>query len=128
MKQEIIQVNGQAYIAHAFVGRKGFKMLTRLSKIVSPVIAELTKGQTGGQELGMGDVDIGAILKQLFVNGTDEVDDLIFDLVADVQKDGMRIDVDKEFMLNYAALVELAIAVAKFNYQDVFQKLGMSSH
>lgn len=120
MKQEIVNVNGVSYILHPFKGQKGFKLLGRLTKYATPVIVGMTSTEENE------DVDIQSILQNLFLEGTDDFVDLVFDLVRDAQKDGMVINVDTEFQQNYTALLQLSLEVIKLNYNDVFQKLGIN--
>lgn len=117
MEQKIVNINGNAYILHPFKGRKGFQLLGRLTKHAAPVISGMTDSEN---------VDVAGIIRNLFLEGTDEFVSLIFDLISDVQKDGMQINVDSEFKQNYMSLLELALEVIKLNYNDVFQKLGIN--
>lgn len=122
INQKIVNINDTSYIINAFVGTKGFKLLAKVTKYSAPVIAQLAEQEETERE----NIDIGSILQGLFFEGTDEFVNLVFELVSDVEKDGSKINIDKEFKQNYMALLELALEVIKLNYSDVFQKLGMN--
>ena len=120
INQKIVNINDRAYIIDAFVGTKGFSILARLSKYATPIIAALAeKGE--GEE-----IDLSPALQTLFFEGTEDFVKLVFDLIQDVNVDGQKINIDKEFKQNYIALLTLAAEVIKLNYNDVFQKLGMN--
>lgn len=124
IKQKIVNIDDQAYIINAFVGEKGFKLLARLSKYATPIIGALSQmPEEGGEEAG---IDLAPVLQNLFFEGTDEFTALVFDLVRDVEKDGQKINIDKEFQMRYIPLLMLVVEVIKFNYSDVFQKLGLN--
>lgn len=117
MEQKIANINGVSYIINPFKGRKGFQLLGRLTKHATPIIAGMQDSEN---------VDISSIVRNLFAEGTEDFVNLCFDLITDVQKDGMQINVDLEFRQNYFAILELALEVIKLNYNDVFQKLGIN--
>lgn len=116
MEQTIVNINGNAYILHPFKGRKGFQLMGKLTKYATPIIVGMSDQEN---------VDVSSIMQNLFLEGTDEFVNLIFELVADVQKDGMGINPDIEFKQNYMTLLKLALEVIKLNYADVFQQLGI---
>lgn len=133
INQKTVKVKDTTYTINAFVGKKGFQLLGRLTTILAPVVPELAREQDveldkdGNPVEGSMSIEwIGNILKQLLITGSDNVTDLILDLVQDVEKDGRVINVDSEFKCNYFALLQLAMEVVKLNYSDVFQELGMS--
>lgn len=130
VNQKIANVNGTTYVINAFVGTKGFTLLAKLTKYATPIISEMSKLQGTIKEDGAvddlaKDIDLGSIMQNLFFDGTDGFVELVFDLVRDVQKDGMTINIDTEFKKNYTSLLQLALEVIKLNYDDVFQKLGI---
>ena len=118
LEQHIKEINGKHYTITPFVGTKGFKYLGRLTKYATPLVGALA--QQGE------DVDLPAIIQNVFFEGTDEFVSLILELVSDVHRDGMKINPDVEFKKNYMTLLELALEVIKINYEDVFTKLGIS--
>ena len=80
LEQHIKEINGKHYTITPFVGTKGFKYLGRLTKYATPLVGALA--QQGE------DVDLPAIIQNLFFEGTDEFVSLILELVSDVHRDG----------------------------------------
>jgi hypothetical protein len=121
--QKVVTVNGSIYVINAFPSSVGFPLLAKLTKYATPIIAEMTKvsEKEGAEE----DIDLSAIMQNLFFDGTEGFVELVFSLIKDVQKDGMKINIDIEFKMNYVAMLELALEVIKLNFNDVFQKLGI---
>lgn len=124
IKQKIVNIDDQPYIINAFVGEKGFKLLARLSKYATPIIGALSQAATS--ENDDEDIDLTPVLQNLFFDGTEDFTNLVFDLIRDVEKDGQKINIDKEFQLRYIPMLMLVAEVVKFNYSDVFQKLGLN--
>jgi hypothetical protein len=124
IKQKIVNIDDQPYIINAFVGEKGFKLLARLSKYATPIIGALS--QASVSEDSEEDIDLTPVLQNLFFDGTDDFTALVFDLIRDVEKDGQKINIDKEFQMRYVPMLMLVAEVVKFNYSDVFQKLGLN--
>lgn len=125
IKQKIVNIDDQPYIINAFVGEKGFKLLARLSKYATPIIGALSQAvvEEDGEEK---DIDLTPVLQNLFYDGTEDFTALVFDLIRDVEKDGQKINIDKEFQMRYVPMLMLVAEVVKFNYSDVFQKLGLN--
>lgn len=133
INQHIVTINDKPYVISAFVGTKGFKLLAKLTKYATPVIASLMEVRGKVDEDGnlieddaIANLDLSGMMHNLFLDGTDGFVDLVLDLVADVESGGMKINVDTEFKKNYMSLVKLAFEVVKYNYADVFQELGMN--
>ena len=120
--QKVVTVNGNVYVINAFSSSVGFPILAKLTKYATPIIAEMSKVSESEQKE---DIDLSAIMQNLFFDGTDGFVELVFSLIKDVQKDGMKINIDTEFKMNYVAMLELALEVIKLNFNDVFQKLGI---
>lgn len=134
--QKIVNVNGTDYIINAFTSDKGLPLLARVTKIFGPVVAEMMKAKTLLDDEGnpivdedgslVEDIDFGSLFQTLFFEGTEGVVALVNDLIRDVSKGGVTINIGKEFQLNYVAMLELAVEVVKFNFKDVFQRLGFN--
>jgi len=119
-----IIIAGQAYTLVPFTAIKGYKTLTKLLKVVGGplgLIANAPKDQD------LGKVDIGKVALTL----TDKLDSdeghaLVMELLSCVYINNRELknEIETHFAGRIGDMIELIIEATKFQFEDVFQKLG----
>jgi len=120
---KIVDINGTKYIIEPFKGRKGFKLKTRIAKIISPALAELETNIEGLSDSG---IVLKAIQSVIESTESDEIFNLVEEIVTGAKTENGAIDFDTEFSKNYMTLYKLIKEIVIENYGDVFQGLGMN--
>jgi hypothetical protein len=117
-------IDGHSYHLQHFPATKGYKILTRLLKIVG---SPLGIAANGGTAKSLGDIEIGSIVAQLFEKlDSTEGQELFYDLLDSIYINNrpLKAEVETHFAGRIGSLIELLTEQVKFQYQDVFQKLA----
>lgn len=120
---KIVKINDVAYMIEPFKGAKGFKLKHKVLKVLSPAFEKITAMK---DELTNEGLMVGAIQSIVESSETEELFDLIVELVSNVKKEDGFIDFDTEFTKNYVTLYKLVYHIIMENYGDLFQELGMN--
>lgn len=121
--QTTVHIDGDDYMITHFHTTKGLAIEVKLGKLLGPAWLELQKAAADDntQEAVLASA-IGCLIEQM-----DKVDvvALIKELVAGVTIGTKSINFDHDFAGRHATLFELVKEVLKFNFADVFSKLGL---
>ena len=121
---KIVDINDKKYIIEPFKGRKGFKLKTKLMRVISPALNEMRKAADEDvSELGLIVTAIQSVLEN---SEDDEIFAIVEELMAGVKTESGSLDFDLEFSQNYSTLYKLVKEVVEVNYNDVFSLLGMN--
>lgn len=121
---KIVDINDKKYIIEPFKGRKGFKLKTKLMRVISPALNEMRKAADEDvSELGL---IVAAIQSVLENSDDDEIFAIVEELMTGVKTESGSLDFDLEFSQNYSTLYKLVKEVVEVNYNDVFSLLGMN--
>lgn len=120
---KIVTINDKKYMIDPFKGVKGFKLKHRVLKVLVPAFDQITAMK---DELSNEGIMVSAIQSIVESSATDELFDLIQELVSNVKTENGFINFDDEFEKNYLTLYKLVYHVIVENYGDLFQELGMN--
>ena len=121
---KIVDINDKKYIIEPFKGRKGFKLKTKLMRVISPALNEMRKAADEDvSELGLIVTAIQSVLEN---SEDDEIFSIVEELMTGVKTESGSLDFDLEFSQNYSTLYKLIKEVVEVNYNDVFSLLGMN--
>ena len=121
---KIVDINDKKYIIEPFKGRKGFKLKTKLMRVISPALNEMRKAADEDvSELGLIVTAIQSVLEN---SEDDEIFAIVEELMTGVKTESGSLDFDLEFSQNYSTLYKLVKEVVEVNYNDVFSLLGMN--
>lgn len=123
---KIVEIKDKKYMVEAFKGKKTFKIKMKLLRLLNPVLESLKDLQDTGDDDNFLAVIGDAIQHVLEKNTDDEIFDLLEELMSAVKTENGVIDFDTEFTKNTISLYKLAKEVIMYNYEDVFQELGMN--
>lgn len=120
---KIVDINDKKYIIEPFKGRKGFKLKTKLMRIVSPALDALKDEGDSLTEIGLVVHSLKSVLES---TDDDNIFALVEELISGVKTESGAVNFDEEFTQNYATLYKLLKEVIEVNYKDVFSLLGMN--
>lgn len=130
---KIVEVKDKKYLIDPFKGKKAFKIKMKLLRLLNPVLESLKniKDDTSNEVDNKEDENFLAVIGDaiqhvLEKNTDDEIFDLLEELMSTVKTENGLIDFDTEFTQNTMSLYKLAKEVIMYNYEDVFQELGMN--
>lgn len=122
-----VEIGGVEYSLGQIPAMKSWKLMTRLLKIVGGPLANAANGKSDD----LLDMDVGQIIGPLVENlDSPDAESIVKELLkyAWVNVDGQSKQVDTIADTHFAGrigdMVELIIEQVKFQYSDVFQKLG----
>lgn len=122
--QHKVCINDVDYIINPFKGKQGLKLQMKLLKLVQPALSAIRDLTDEADQMAI----IGEMIKGVMTRADeDEILQLIEELLAGVYKGTIKLDLDKEFTCNYAAVFHLLKEVIMFNFKDVFSQLGIAS-
>lgn len=123
-KQKIVHVGDESYVITPFLTSKGLRIKHKLVKYLG---TSLEKALVASEQEEDKESTLLGIIAEVFMEiPEDQYIELIKDVLSNVTKNGMSVDFDKEFALNYANLFKLLKEVIEFNYNDLFSALGIS--
>lgn len=113
-------IDGVEWSVNPFPATKGIGYLKRLFKVFGESYAALTTAESEEAALQL------AVSKLLENLDKDDVVDLVKCLLADVYKDGQKINFDSEFARRYGLLFKVTKFVVKENFSDFFTGNALS--
>lgn len=118
-----VHIDGIDYKITQFLATKGLGIEVKLMKLLGPSFMELQKAS---QDENAQEAVLSAAITVL-IEQFDKVDvvALIKELLSGVTKGTATINFDQEFAGRYGAIFDLVKEVLKFNFADVFSKLGL---
>lgn len=122
---KVVDVNGKKYIIEPFKGRKGFKLKAKLLHVLSPALESFKTDSVNDNVSEIGLV-IGALQSVIEKSDSDEIFDVVEELISGVKTEAGAVDFDTEFSQNYTVLYKLMKEVIEVNYKDVFSLLGIN--
>jgi hypothetical protein len=123
IQQLDVHIDGIDYKITQFLTTKGLGIEVKLMKLLGPSFMELQKvAQDENAQEAVLSAAITVLIEQF-----DKVDvvALIKELLSGVTKGTATINFDQEFAGRYGAIFDLVKEVLKFNFADVFSKLGL---
>ena len=122
---KIVDINDKKYIIEPFKGRKGFKLKAKLLHVLAPALDSFKEDSQNEKitEIGM---IVGALQSVIEKSDSDEIFDVVEELISGVKTESGAVDFDIEFSQNYSALYKLIKEVIEVNYKDVFSLLGIN--
>jgi hypothetical protein len=123
IQQLDVHIDGVDYKITQFLTTKGLGIEVKLMKLLGPSFMELQKvAQDENAQEAVLSAAITVLIEQF-----DKVDvvALIKELLSGVTKGTATINFDQEFAGRYGAIFDLVKEVLKFNFADVFSKLGL---
>lgn len=123
IEQLDVHIDGVDYKITQFLATKGLGIEVKLMKLLGPSFMELQKA---AQDENAQEAVLSAAITVL-IEQFDKVDvvALIKELLSGVTKGTATINFDQEFAGRYGAIFDLVKEVLKFNFADVFSKLGL---
>jgi hypothetical protein len=123
IQQLDVHIDGVDYKITQFLATKGLGIEVKLMKLLGPSFMELQKA---AQDENAQEAVLSAAITVL-IEQFDKVDvvALIKELLSGVTKGTATINFDQEFAGRYGAIFDLVKEVLKFNFADVFSKLGL---
>ena len=120
--QKDVVIGGDTFKITQFGATQALGIEVKLMKLLGPAFLELQKAGQENEEAA-----ISAAIN-ILLSGFDKVDvvSLVKELVSRVTKGTVAINFDMEFAGKTGVLIELITEVVKFNFADVFSKLGLS--
>lgn len=119
-KQHIVHIGDETYVINPFLTTKGLRIKAKLVKYLGTSLS----AAMGAED----ESSIIELLAQIFTEmSEDQYVELVREITSNVTKNGMMIDFDKEFALNYANLFKLVKEVLEYNYKDLFSLLGINA-
>lgn len=125
IQQLDVHIDGVDYKITQFLATKGLGIEVKLMKLLGPSFMELQKAS---QDENAQEAVLTAAISTL-IEQFDKVDvvSLIKELLSGVTKGNATINFDQEFAGRYGAIFDLVKEVLKFNFADVFSKLGLGN-
>jgi hypothetical protein len=125
IQQLDVHIDGVDYKITQFLATKGLGIEVKLMKLLGPSFMELQKAS---QDENAQEAVLTAAISTL-IEQFDKVDvvSLIKELLSGVTKGTATINFDQEFAGRYGAIFDLVKEVLKFNFADVFSKLGLGN-
>jgi len=125
IQQLDVHIDGVDYKITQFLATKGLGIEVKLMKLLGPSFMELQKAS---QDENAQEAVLTAAITTL-IEQFDKVDvvSLIKELLSSVTKGTATINFDQEFAGRYGAIFDLVKEVLKFNFADVFSKLGLGN-
>jgi hypothetical protein len=124
MQQQLdVHIDGTDYKITQFLATKGLGIEVKLMKLLGPSFMELQKAsQDENAQEAVLTAAISALIEQF-----DKVDvvSLVKELLSGVTKGTQTLNFDQEFAGRYGVIFDLVKEVLKFNFSDVFSKLGL---
>jgi len=123
IQQLDVHIDGVDYKITQFLATKGLGIEVKLMKLLGPSFMELQKAsQDENAQEAVLSAAIAVLIEQF-----DKVDvvALIKELLSGVTKGTATINFDQEFAGRYGVIFDLVKEVLKFNFADVFSKLGL---
>lgn len=123
IQQLDVHIDGVDYKITQFLATKGLGIEVKLMKLLGPSFMELQKAsQDENAQEAVLTAAISALIEQF-----DKVDvvSLVKELLSGVTKGTATINFDQEFAGRYGVIFDLVKEVLKFNFADVFSKLGL---
>ena len=124
MQQQLdVHIDGTDYKITQFLATKGLGIEVKLMKLLGPSFMELQKAS---QDENAQEAVLSAAITVL-IEQFDKVDvvALIKELLSGVTKGTQTLNFDQEFAGRYGVIFDLVKEVLKFNFSDVFSKLGL---
>ncbi len=123
IQQLDVHIDGVDYKITQFLATKGLGIEVKLMKLLGPSFMELQKAS---QDENAQEAVLSAAITVL-IEQFDKVDvvALIKELLSGVTKGTATINFDQEFAGRYGVIFDLVKEVLKFNFSDVFSKLGL---
>ena len=123
IQQLDVHIDGVDYKITQFLATKGLGIEVKLMKLLGPSFMELQKA---AQDENAQEAVLSAAITVL-IEQFEKVDvvALIKELLSGVTKGTATINFDQEFAGRYGAIFDLVKEVLKFNFADVFSKLGL---
>ena len=123
IQQLDVHIDGTDYKITQFLATKGLGIEVKLMKLLGPSFMELQKAS---QDENAQEAVLSAAITVL-IEQFDKVDvvALIKELLSGVTKGTATINFDQEFAGRYGVIFDLVKEVLKFNFADVFSKLGL---
>ena len=122
-KQKIVHVGDETYIINPFLTTKGLRIKAKLVKYLGTSLSAALAASDDED-----DTSIIELIADVFTEMTeDQYVELIREILSGVTKNGVLIDFDKEFALNYSNLFKLVKEVLEYNYSDLFSLLGINA-
>jgi hypothetical protein len=123
IQQLDVHIDGVDYKITQFLTTKGLGIEVKLMKLLGPSFMELQKAS---QDENAQEAVLSAAITVL-IEQFDKVDvvALIKELLSGVTKGTATINFDQEFAGRYGVIFDLVKEVLKFNFADVFSKLGL---
>ena len=126
MQQQLdVHIDGTDYKITQFLATKGLGIEVKLMKLLGPSFMELQKAsQDENAQEAVLTAAISALIEQF-----DKVDvvSLVKELLSGVTKGTQTLNFDQEFAGRYGVIFDLVKEVLKFNFSDVFSKLGLGT-
>jgi len=128
IQQLDVHIDGVDYKITQFLATKGLGIEVKLMKLLGPSFMELQKASQAGDNDAAQEAVLTAAITTL-IEQFDKVDvvSLIKELLSSVTKGTATINFDQEFAGRYGAIFDLVKEVLKFNFADVFSKLGLGN-
>lgn len=124
---KVVEINEKKYIIEAFGGVKGFKIKQKLVKLLAPALEAFKSSKETDSDDQSLMLIADAVQSVLETTEDDGIFNLLTELMTAVKTENGSIDFNEEFKQNYVSLYKLAKEVIMYNYQDVFQALGMNA-
>ncbi len=123
IQQLDVHIDGVDYKITQFLATKGLGIEVKLMKLLGPSFMELQKAS---QDENAQEAVLSAAITVL-IEQFDKVDvvALIKELLSGITKGTATINFDQEFAGRYGVIFDLVKEVLKFNFADVFSKLGL---
>lgn len=123
IQQLDVHIDGVDYKITQFLATKGLGIEVKLMKLLGPSFMELQKAS---QDENAQEAVLSAAITVL-IEQFDKVDvvALIKEMLSGVTKGTATINFDQEFAGRYGVIFDLVKEVLKFNFADVFSKLGL---
>lgn len=119
-KQHIAHIGDETYIINPFLTTKGLRIKAKLVKYLGTSLSSALNAEDESTIIDLIANVFSEITEDQFV-------ELVRDILSNVTKNGMPIDFDKEFALNYTNLYKLIKEVLEYNYKDLFSLLGINA-
>jgi hypothetical protein len=119
-----IVIENQVYDLTNYPATKGYKVLTKLLKIIGGPLGLAADGAKGKS---LAELEMGDVVKTLFENlDSPEGHALMMELLESIYINNrpLKNEVDTHFAGRIGAMMELLTEQVKFQFEDVFQKLA----
>jgi hypothetical protein len=134
--QKTVTIQGTEYMITAFTGSVSITLLNKIRPLYMSAIAKASEAQMRTNVILESGGDVSAIqsaqavLMLAISEGLDKVDvsNLIKQLLSNVTKDSMNINIDFEFVCAYDKMLMLVWEVIQFNFGTVFTMTGLGQN